>query len=321
MTPVPEWRAEIARLAAGGWTARDFQRNQLGYAHEIVAGLDGPGRAAWVVYWRTVAELQRVLVEAGITPIFLKSRRQYPYHDSNVDVLIAAADWEPTQRALTARGWRLPSRAVRLKQRLIERAKLKLPPVREGLLPAHLYGAVTWRYQSDVGFLPPAGEREGWIERVTIGEAAGGDFGDGSADEILMPTAGADLLIHSAQTIFENYRLFYGEALFVRHLRRAMTPARAGAIQTLAEASGAPSVMPAVAALSADRARPGGARWPIRVPWSDLLRCWRERAAWRARSGHPIAGGEELAGYLVFAALYAGKRQVWDPLLKGDQRK
>ena len=39
---------------------------------------------------------------------------------------------------------------VKFKQRMIEREKIKLPPTSEDLVPAHMYMAVSWRYQREV---------------------------------------------------------------------------------------------------------------------------------------------------------------------------
>lgn len=311
------WEDTIRALADRGWGHADFDRNQMAYAAELVLGLPGSGRERWETYWRTVSRLSQTLNAAGITGVFLKSRRHYPYHDTNVDILIAREDWERTIQVLDAGAWQIPSAAVRFKQNMVERSKLKLPSRDKTLVPAHLYGAVTWRYQSDVGFLPNSGHEGVWLEQIRMEDAAGGPFPGGDS-EILVPTFAADLLIHAAQTVFENYRLFLGEALFFDYLMRVIPGPAQESLQRLADARGAASVLETARHLAREElsgllAQPGS-RWPVRVSWDRLWRCWWDRAVWRFQAGKTIRGAEELAGYLLFAVLYTGKRQGWDRL-------
>lgn len=311
--------ALVRGLEAAGWGERQFAKNQLLYEWERARGVEGAGTAMFQRFWRTVARLHEVLTAAGITPVFLKCRRHYPYGDGNVDVLVSRGDWPRVIQALEAAEWRVPPRAVRIKQNLIEKSKLKLPARTDGLYPAHLYGAVSWRYQSDVGFLPQGEARNPFLEAVPLRSLWAG----APEVEVLMPTRAADLLIHGAQTVFENYRLYLGEALYMDHLWRTLPASEVAAVEELARGRGALPVLRLVRAHLDDRlARPfpwPPGSWPNNLAFPALLSTWTVRAGRRWGEGKRVRAVEELFGYFLFATLYAGKRGVWDRM-KGRGR-
>lgn len=303
-----------ADLSASGWSAEDFRRNQMLRLADDGAGGDSASREPFDAYWTTVGRLHEVLTAAGIRPVFLKSRRNYPFYDSNVDVLIARAEWAETIRVLSADRWRVPSKLVQVKQNLIERSKLKLPPTEAGLLPAHLYGAVSWRYQSDVGFLPQGDAENRYLEQVPMAELCPG-LTEFPGMKILMTTWSADLLIHSAQTAFENYRIFLGEAVFIHDLWRRLPAGEIREIEALARENGGYDALMYVRehidTVFADPAYLRPERWPHNLSLPALWRAWYRRAGNVRKRRSTLRAAEEMFGYMLFSSLYAVKRKLF----------
>jgi len=307
----------IQELTKNGWKDRDFERNQMLYAYEMVSGFEGKGHDLFRKYWLTVGRLYEVLIHAGIKPVILKSRRNYPFYDSNVDILISKEQWPIVISALESAHWRLPSKPVQFKQNMIERSKLKLPCRNEEFMPAHLYGAVTWRYQSDVGFLPMPTEDNKFLEHVQLAHLCP-DLPEVCGIEVIMPTPAADILIHAAQTVYENYRLFLGEALYFDYLWKNVPTEEIEVIDQLANRNGASLTLELVKNLveaKLHNSKPLQAEnWPCSIRLRSLLETWLLRARFRHSQGKPIRAVEEFSGYLLFSILYAVKRKLWSAL-------
>ena len=301
----------IESLARGGWTPERFAQNQLGYAASLCLGSDlDPARDDFERYWRTVASITRVLQAAGIFHVIIKTRRNYPYSDTNVDGFIEEGDWPRVRDSLCGANWRMPSRAVRFKQRLIEREKIKLPARDDGFVPAHMYMAVSWRYQREVTFL----DRE-MIEEIPLVAEAPQLATECGPVRIPMPTRAADLLLHCAEIVFENYRIALGECLYLSWLMDHVTQAEKDLVFALGTERGAAAAMQ-LALSHARRSRhvegeAVEANWPKNLPASGLLDSWGERFRVQMRRGKSITGLEEWMGYAAFASMYRIKRALF----------
>jgi hypothetical protein len=298
----------IRSLAARGWTRKEFSDNHLEHvARTVLEWSPEPLRSPFEPYWRTVATITSILQRAGIRHVVIKTRRSYPYSDTNVDVFITEEDAPNVQRLLCAAAWRMPSRAVVLKQRVIEREKLKLPPRQPGFVPAHLYMSVCWRYQRDVTFLA-----EGLVEEIPIAEEAPGLEAEFGALTTPVPTRAADILLHAAEIVFENYRITLGEVLYMSWLLRHVDAADQHRIQQQAADRGAAVATRCV--LDRTRAVTGNdlgaveTDWPRNFTAAELLASWGERFGSQLRRRRPMAALEEWLGYAAFGSLYRIKR-------------
>jgi hypothetical protein len=70
-------------------------------------------------YRRTVGALMSLMQQNGNFHVVIKTRRNYPYHDGNVDIFIQSSDWASVRDCLEPT-WEVPSLAVRIKQRMIQ---------------------------------------------------------------------------------------------------------------------------------------------------------------------------------------------------------
>lgn len=300
-------------LMRNGWCEHDFERNQLLYVYEVLTGRPGRGHIAFRNYWYTVGQLQTLLSSIGMTPIFLKSRRNYPFYDSNVDVLIRREHWNTVVAVLQAEGWALPSKLQQCKQRLIERSKLKLPSCRAGLVAVHLYGAITWRYQSDIGILPMHDGTTKLVELVRLSDACQ-SICEHSDIEVLMPTPVADLIIHSAHVVYENYRITLGEALYIAYLwhicNDALREIKSLAIQ-YATLNALIAVRKHIMSKLESPLELDPMRWPSNFRFSVLLANWVAHCKFRRCNSGPLMAAEEMIGYLAHFALCLGKRKLW----------
>lgn len=296
-----------------GWQYEDFRRNQMLLGRYKPSNISKEDFSAYRNYWYCVYRLHKILSENNIQPVFLKSRRNYIFYDSNVDILISRKDWSKTIAILNRDQWRVPSLPIKIKQNLIERSKLKLQARTSTMVPAHLYGAVSWRYQSDIGFLPGKTEAEHFLELVPISDLCPG-VADIPSVEIVMTTPAADLLIHSAQTVFENYQIFLGEVVFIKDLWSRLPEEELEAIIDLACRYGGDAAMELVHvhienALTQPEAW-NPKHWPQQLTYRGLARAWISRAKNVQERTSRIRGLEELMGYALFCLLYRLKRSV-----------
>lgn len=214
----------LASLRRRGWSTERLAKNDL-LEPTGVAGRDYDYRR----FWSTIARLAREMRRLELPPIFIKCVREYAYCDANVDLLVPRGSLRAVGRELTRGAWRRPEPWDTFEQLLIERDKLKLPAVESGLLAAHLYGAVSWRYQSDIGLL----RHDGFgADPEHLHEAAVSEYAPFAEDvAIWLPRPAAEFVLQAAHVAFENYRVTVGEALHFRLLRQ-----RAGAEWPAAEA-------------------------------------------------------------------------------------
>lgn len=301
----------IHALAAQGWGPREFAANHLGYAAALHLGADsGPVHASFERYWRTVARISALLRGAGIFHVIIKTRRNYPYSDTNVDVYIQDGDWPAVREILSRDKWRMPSRAVRFKQRLIERAKIKLPPRAPDFVPAHVYHAVSWRYQRDVTFLDPQ-----MVEEVPLVSEAPQLEGEVGSQTVPMPTRPADLLLHSAEIVFENYRIALGEVLYMSWLLQNVSPLDQRRVYRLGIERGAGKALRCIVrqarAIEGKDGAEVGVDWPKNFSVRELVGAWWERLAEQARQGRGLSGIEEFVGYASWASMYRVKRALF----------
>ncbi|HEU0012252.1 MAG TPA: hypothetical protein VFQ45_01140 [Longimicrobium sp.] len=281
-----------------GWSDADLARNQVG----MRTPLRGEDAAALARFWRTIAEAARRLDAAGILPITIKSLRTYAFWDSNADLLIPPGSRPAVLAALYAGAWVPPSRASRVEQALVERAKIKLPSRDPELLSAHLYEGVSWRYQADIGLLP--GDREAAASRlVRVDPALFGAGDDASAPAVWVPDDATELVLQAAHAVFENFRLSVGEALHFHLLRRV--PGAWERAQEIAAEHGCTAALREVAALceAALEGRLGWApaAWPAQMPLRVLGRCYADRLRYLGGRRRLGSAAVEIGG---FAAVY-----------------
>jgi hypothetical protein len=301
----------IRALAAQGWGPPEFAANHLAYASALHLGENsGPVHASFERYWRTVGRISSLLREEGIFHVIIKTRRSYPYSDTNVDVFIQDGDWPVVRDLLSRDQWRMPSRAVRFKQRLIERAKIKLPPRVPGLVPAHVYHAVSWRYQRDVTFLDPQ-----MVEEVPLASEVPQLEGEVGSQTVPMPTRPADLLLHAAEIVFENYRIALGEVIYMSWLLQNVSPQDQRRVYRLGIERGAGKALRCIIRQArAIEGRDGselGGDWPKNLPVRELVGAWWERLAEQAKKGRGLSGIEEFIGYGSWASMYRVKRALF----------
>jgi hypothetical protein len=80
-----------------------------------------------------------------------------------------------------------------------------MPHRAPGLVPAHLYMAVSWRYQREVTYF----DRD-MVEQVPLASEAPQLDSEFPGLVVPMPSRGADILLHCAEIAFENYRITTG---------------------------------------------------------------------------------------------------------------
>ena len=295
----------IQSLADRGWSSKDFASNHLGYAASLCLGAESdPARISFAKYWRSVAKITGILRDAGVFHVIIKTRRNYPYGDTNVDVFIEEADWPRVRDLLCGDSWRMPSRMVKFKQRMIEREKIKLPPTSEDLVPAHMYMAVSWRYQREVSFLD-----DQMIEDIPLAWEAPQLEAECGPVMVPVPTRDADILLHCAEIVFENYRIALGEVLYLSWLMERVSEDQKDRVSRLGADRGAVRAMRC--ALSHARVGNLDAHWPKNLPAGELLASWGERFKVQVGQGKPVKALEEWLGYTAFASMYRVKRSLF----------
>jgi len=287
----------VRHLRERGWSDERLAKNDLA----LPSGAPGT-REKYETFWRTLERLAAELEAQGLPPIFIKCVREYEYCDSNVDVLVPRARLRSVARHLYRTAWSPPTVWDSVEQLLIERAKLKLPARETGLCAAHLYGGVSWRYQSDMGLLrrdgreaDPAQLERVAIDRIVVSPKA--QSGSGSR-EIWLPSDAAEFVLQAAHVAFENYRITVGEAIHFRLLRERAGEAWEEA-QRLGATVGCTSALALIDRESLDTCtrlaelRPED--YPRTLPMKVLWPALRERALWHRGQGRPVAAAAELS--------------------------
>ena len=162
-------------------------------------------------YWSTLSQLNTIFQGAGVTLKTIKSLRSYPYIDSNVDIIVDKADWRMLSAEIQRKVWRKPTIGEFLEQTSIEPYKLKYQPLKKGLVAAHFYGGIRWRYCTPFNlknFDPALLWRE-----VPIPSSA--DTSATSIPTITVPTHELDIAIQCAHIATENYRITLGEIIHI----------------------------------------------------------------------------------------------------------
>ncbi len=207
----------VDELRARGWAEERLVKNDL-IEPKGVAGRKWDHAA----FWNTIVQLTGELEGLGLPAIFIKCVREYPYCDSNVDVLVPRRRMREVARQLYRSAWVAPELWDQFEQLLIERAKLKLPSTRPGLITAHLYGGVSWRYQSDIGMLRRDGvaENPDQLQRTAVGDCVpqGTTGVVGRETMVWLPDDASELVLQAAHVAYENFRITVGEALHFRLL-------------------------------------------------------------------------------------------------------
>ena len=280
-------------LRSRGWSDERLAKNDLA---ESAAG---GGAHRFRAFWKTIEQLAVEMETLGLPPIFIKCVREYPYCDFNVDFLVPRTRLRSVARHLYTTHWKAPATWDSIEQLLIERAKLKLQATDNGLLAAHLYGGVSWRYQGDIGLLRKNGEQADpeHLRLVPIVEACGFRPSDRIETRIWLPRAPAEFVMQAAHIAFENFRITVGEAVHFRLLQirsaDAWTEARA-----LARGFGCEAALDLVdresrrVCASLEQLDP--ADWPRTLPMADLAPTFRERARLLTGQGRRLAALNEV---------------------------
>jgi len=293
----------IAKLADRGWTVEHLLRNEL--------PADSSRQAHYEKFWRTIRELALQLRDLGVPPIFIKCVREYRYSDANVDVLVPSPQWQAVIGRLCRTHWRRPSRADWLEQQVIERFKLKLPAVSPDFFAAHLYQAVSWRYQKDIGLLRLNGQEpnERQLHRWPLQRFLP-DRSWSEEEWIYHPNEASELVLQAAHGVFENFRLTLGEAVHFVLLRDRAGPAWDEAA-ALAGRYGCASALHLVAGesqrLLQHLASLDPRDFPYPLPRAGLWRCFRERYGHLRTQGRTWEAAVELGSCM---ASYTGLRFI-----------
>lgn len=285
----------IAELSAYGWTVEHLVRNELPATPSR--------RAHYETFWRTIRELARQLRDLGLPPLFIKCIREYQYSDANVDVLVPWPQWQTVIERLCRTHWQRPARADWLEQQVIERAKLKLPAASSDLCAAHLYRALSWRYQKDIGLLRLNGEapNEGQLHRWPLQRF----LPNRSCLEeewIYHPNEASELVLQAAHVVFENFRITLGEVVHFILLRERAGSAWEEAV-ALAKQYGCESALSLVAGeslrLLQNLARLNPRDFPYPLPRAGLWRCFGERYHHLRERGQGWEAAVELGGCIA----------------------
>lgn len=280
-------------LKARGWSDERLAKNDLVDS----SGISGR-RHNFGQFWRTIAELARELDQFGVAPIVIKSVREYRYSDTNVDILVPRRDLRRVARHLYRSGWAAPEWRDAVEQLLIERAKLKLPSTRTGILAAHLYGGVSWRYQSDIGLLRLDGVEPNpdQLTMARIQELAPGVHSIPSESSVWVPNMAAELVMQAAHIAFENYRITIGEAVHLQLMLKRSEDAWHEALD-IARKIGCEPALHLVAKQSRNVIQglelASSADFPMTLQLRELMPAWRERALYLLRRGRILSAVNE----------------------------
>jgi hypothetical protein len=300
----------MKKLRSFGWTTERLAKNELPveylgehflpYSHDE--------------FWHTIREMRMTLKATDIPPIFIKCIRSYPYFDSNVDLVVNPSKAVEAIDALCAAHWTRPTGASRIEQALVERRKVKLTSSVPGLLPAHVYGGVSWGYQDDTGLLrTEEGDPDpAWVARCEFAEESSRPTRSRDAEWILHPFGPGELVIQAAHITSENFRITLGEAVHIcgllqqdgcyeRALRLAEGYGFAGAVALVSEAS--TTILSDVSTLDPRR-------FPRSLPRARLENCFLERYRHLTRSGGRPTAIIELASSEASLALRRTVRTV-----------
>jgi len=286
----------VERLRELGWNEERLVKNDL-IEPRGIAGRQWDHGA----FWSTIARLADELRQMGLPPIFIKCARDYPYCDSNVDLLVPRRRLREVARRLWASDWLKPELWDAFEQLLIERAKLKLPSRTPGLVTAHLYGGVSWRYQGDIGLLRLDGTQANpeHLSQVEVADCVpeGTSIEPSAArTKVWLPSDESEMVMQAAHIAYENFRITIGEALHFR-LMVLRAPGALDSARALAEGYGcgcaldlldneSRRVVDGLLAISPND-------YPRTLPAETLLPAFRDRARYLTRRGRRLAAMHE----------------------------
>jgi hypothetical protein len=299
--PYRDVGAPLRALRAAGWSQERLDKNDLRDGEAADARYDR--------FWATMARLQNVLGgPSGVDPIFIKSVREYPYSDGNVDVVIPKGALREVEDRLAREQWVRPTFASRVEQRAMERGKLKMQSSDPSLLAAHLYEGVSWRYQPDIGLLR-AGTRSEVLRTVAVRT-----YAPRAAQrnvEIWIPADHTELVLQTAHIVFENYRMSLGEAMNLVLLRQRAQHAWPAA-EELARQFGCDATLRAGMEHADWMVRHAlelvPSRLPMPIPFARLAPAIAERSRWFAGRGDVWNSVLELSTFAAFFPLLRSVR-------------
>lgn len=297
----------VDSLTATGWDDERLVKNDL---------LEAAGRFGrpntYQRFIDTMARLATELHAAGIPFIFIKCVREYRYSDTNVDVLVPGDRLREVASLLRGSVWTSPHAWDRLEQFAIERAKMKLPSTKETVLAAHLYGGLSWRYQSDIGLLRHDGRTPNpeQLQIVSLREYGARGVLDG---EVWIPSDEIEFVLQAAHVAFENFRITVGEAVHFQLLKLRAPQAWRNAHRLAADygCQEALRMMDRESARIAEnlhRIQP--ADYPRTLPAPELLKAFRDRAATLFGSGRWLSAVNELGTSMAVFGLVRAIRAV-----------
>lgn len=166
---------------------RRAKRNYLGYVL-------GSSQEYYLEYWSSAAELDRLLAQAGVEHLFIKTIRSYPSDDSNIDVVCKTeVDYKKAFSLIATQGRRAtysyhePDKTM---FRIFEKGRERKPAW-------HLHRAVAW---NGVPYL----DNNELFSDARRAEQSG--------KTLTVPSAPHALAINAGHALFENFVIPFGEA-------------------------------------------------------------------------------------------------------------
>ena len=300
----------IEELRDRGWSDERLSKNDL-----LAADPESESAAReYARFWRTIVRLARELRELDLAPIFIKCVREYRYRDANVDTLVPQQEMSSVEDHLCASSWARPRPWDTLEQMMIERAKRKLPSRDSSLVAAHLYGAVSWRYQGDIGLLRTDGRNPDPRHLVRVSSASfAGREATGDGESLWIPAPEAELVLQAAHVVFENFRITVGEAIHFQ-LLQVRHPSAWNRARALADQHGCSRALDLVRARSErlcsniDRLAPED--HPQTLPFTELRKAFRERTRHLLANRRVLSAVNELGTSVGFFTLVSTIRKV-----------
>ncbi|MBM3252992.1 MAG: hypothetical protein FJZ16_01910 [Candidatus Omnitrophica bacterium] len=236
-------------------------------------------------YISTIVYIASILNSLDIQFIFIKLFRNYPFLDSNIDILIPHEKWGCVFELLKRDGWTLPNLFGVLKQNLIEKGKIKLYSKRKKYLPLHFYETGSWR---GFEYLP--------LKVIYNNSISLKDYGV----EIKIPNKEMEFLISTAHAVFENYELTLGELYYLNEIKNT-TIISNNIAQKQRWIKALRLVLDIVEEFSQmDVEQILKTRWPLLLPIEKLRKCWIERCNTQSNKDNIASGYIEFITHLFW---------------------
>ena len=240
-------------------------------------------------YWATVQLLAKTLPELGVPYVFIKAFRAHPYVNTDVNVIVHPVDYNYVVETFAQMGWSTRSAVARTKEWLAERGKRKLlPPKGEIFAEIHLYPCATWH-----GLTYLSNE---WMFQHSLTESWHGV-------EVVNTDQLADLLVHYGHCAFERYNLTFGELYHIQTIRYKLGIDNLERAKTIAQEWGWDKAFALVdRVVSAWWEGNDSVLPPVRLPRSDLRRCWWSRSYYHLRRRQLWEAIEEAVHHQLWAS-------------------